>query len=171
MKFTFLLFFLLMPVTGMATESPAECLTNKYLQYAKAQEMWQRELATLIVDVAPRYKEVAERYLKDQLRAIEQAKLAVTFLAREEQDKLRTHMTLNNWLNLEPGDHGRIASRDERYAQLLALDMAARERPPHPDGDGLREAMRSEVMASDQYSELLTAFQAAVQAAEEIQCE
>lgn len=42
-----------------------------------------------------------------------------------------------------PGsDRQRIAASDEKYAELLELHTAARKRPPHPDGNGLREVMR-----------------------------
>jgi hypothetical protein len=149
----------------------SECLTNKYSRYAKAQETWQRNVTELIVELVPRYEEAAQMYLTDQLRAIEQAKLAVEFLARQEPDKLRTQMSLNNWLSLEGTDRRRIAASDERYAELLELHTAARKRPPHPDGDALREVIRSEVMTSGQYKELLEAYSRSVQAAEDIQCQ
>jgi hypothetical protein len=162
---------LLTPAMTVAVGPPPECLTTKYSRYAKAQETWQREVTKLLVEVAPRYEEVAQLYLTDQLRAIEQAKRAVEFLARQEPDKLRTQMSLNNWLSLEETDRQRIAASDERYAELLALRTAARKRPPHPDGDGLREVMRSEVMPSDTYKELLQAYLRSVQAAENMQCQ
>jgi hypothetical protein len=141
---------LTLAMTVAAGLSP-ECLTNKYSRYAEAQETWQRDVTKLVVEVAPRYEEVAQIYLTDQLRAIEQAKLAVEFLARQEPDKLRTQMSLNNWLSLEGTDRQQIAASDERYAELLEPRAAARKRPPHPDGDGFREVMRSEVMTSDTY--------------------
>jgi len=104
-RFVFVTCALLVPMTTTAADSSAECLTNKYNQYAKAQEAWQRDFTKLIVEIAPRYEEVANIYMTDQLRAIERAKLAVAFFAREEPGKLRTQMSLNNWLNLDEADH------------------------------------------------------------------
>lgn len=169
-RFVFVTCALLVPMTTTAADSSAECLTNKYNQYAKAQEAWQRDFTKLIVEIAPRYEEVANIYMTDQLRAIERAKLAVAFFAREEPGKLRTQMSLNNWLNLDEADHRRIASGDERYGKLLELDAAARKRPRHPDGDGLRKVLWSDVMNSEKYQERLKALLQSVQAAEEIQC-
>lgn len=110
-------------------------------------------------------------YMTDQLRAIERRKLAVEFLARQEPGRLRTQMSLNNWLNLDADDHQRIAASDERYAKLLELSRVVRARSPHPDGNGLREVIRLQVMNLDQYDELLKALMESVQTAEEIQCQ
>jgi len=162
---------LLIPATTVAAGLPRDCWTSKYSRYAQAQETWQRGLTRLIVEVAPRYEEVAHLYLADQLQAIEEAKLAVEFLAREEPARLRTDLSLNNWLDLTEGDRRRIADRNDRYAELLELRAASRDRPPHPDGDGLREVMRSRVMTSPPYQELLTAYSQSVDAAEAIQCQ
>lgn len=169
-KLSVLVYTVLMPVVAAAAAPSSECLTNKYSQYAKAQETWQRDLTKLIVSLVPQYEEVAAMYLTDQLRSIEQSKLAVEFLAREEPDRLRTQLSLNNWLNLNGADRQRIATSNERYAELLELRAASRKRPPHPDGDGLREVMRSKVMTSPDYNELLEVFSRSVQAAEGIQC-
>lgn len=154
-----------------AAGASPECLINKYEQFAKAQETWQRELARLIVEVAPGYDDVAQVYLRDQLRRIEQAKIAVAVLAYQEPDKLRTQMSLNNWLNLTEADRQRIATTNERYAELIRLGKESRDRPPHPDGDGLREVMRSNIMASSKYQTLQEAFLRSAKAAEEHQCQ
>ena len=162
---------LLIPVMTAAAGLSPDCLTSKYGKYAQAQETWQRGLTRLIVEVAPRYKEVAHLYLADQLQAIEEAKLAVEFLTREEPARLRTDLSLNNWLDLTEDDQRRIAERNDRYAELLELRAASRNRPPHPDGDGLREVMRSKVMTSAPYQELLAAYTQSFDAAEAIQCQ
>jgi len=162
---------LLIPVVTAAAELPHDCVTSKYSRYAEAQATWQRGLTRLIVEVAPRYEEVAHLYLANQLQAIEEAKLAVEFLAREEPARLRANLPLNNWLDLTEDDQRRIAESNDRYAELLELRAGSRNRPPHPDGDGLREVMRSKVMTSAPYQELLAAYSRSVDAADAIQCQ
>lgn len=156
--------------TVTAGPSP-ECLTNKYNRYAQAQETWQRALTQLVVEVAPRYEEVSQVYLADQLRAVEQAKLTVQFLAYQDPGRLRVHLPLNNWFSLEEADRQRIAAESKRYAQLLELRTVSRNGPPHPDGDGLREVMRSKIMTLSRYKAILEEFSQSVQAAEEFQCQ
>ena len=44
------------------------------------------------------------------------------------------------------------------------------KRTPHPDGDGLRRIMRTELSNLGEYRRLLDAFSRAVKEAESIQC-
>jgi hypothetical protein len=108
--------------------------------------------------------------MNDQLQAIERALLAVEFLAEREPAKLRTNMALNNWLSLDKRDRQLIASQNKRYAELLRLGEAARNRPPHPDGDGLRQLMRNEIIKKPEYSKLIEAFSQSVKGIENIKC-
>ena len=96
-------------------------------------------------------------------------KAEVAFLAKEDPGKLRTHMPLNNWLNITEADRRRIKATNERYATLLELSRAARERPPHPDGDALRAFMKSNIMPSEAYKSLLQEFLESVKATDAIQ--
>ncbi|SCZ52275.1 hypothetical protein [Thiohalomonas denitrificans] len=170
-RVTVLVYALLVPIVSFASETSSDCLARKYGNYALAKEKWQRAVTELIVGVAPEYKEVAEIYLRDQLRAIERAKIAVEFLAREELERLRIGMSLNNWLALDESLRQRVAANEQRYARLLELQKAALRRAPHPDGDGLRQLMRSEIAASDEYRALLKTFSKTVREIEDSQCQ
>lgn len=153
-----------------ATSAWSDCITEKYAKYAQAQEKWQRGLSQLIAETAPRYAGVAQQYMTDQLRAIEQSLLAVEYLAQREPTRLKTNMTLNNWLDIDEGDRQRIASSNKRYAELLSLSKKAMKWPPHPDGDGLRHLMRTEISKLPAYRKLLEAFSQSVKDVESIEC-
>jgi hypothetical protein len=169
-KLLLLVYMVFAPVMTAAAASSTDCLTSKYHAYAQAQETWQRKLTQLIVQVAPRYQEVAQTFLTDQLQAIERAELAVDVLARENPDRLRTDMSVSNWLDLTEDDRRHLAQSSKRYAELLGLREISRNRPPHPDGDALRELMRSTVMSLPEYKELLAEYSRAVDAADRLQC-
>lgn len=156
--------------TAVASAETHECLIGKYAQYAQAQEQWQKGMTQLIIEKEPKYIEVAQRYLEDQLRYIELSQQAVTFLAGQAADQLRAHLSMNRWLSLSIKDRQVIAKANERYAALLQEAELARKRPSHPDGDALREMMRSEIMPSDAYKTLFKQFRDAVKAAEAVAC-
>ena len=166
-----LIFLLVLSATNAIASPWAACTLDKYSRYAQAQEAWQRGLAQLIAAVAPRHAELSQLFLSDQLRKIEGDKLAVEHLANHVPAKLRTHMTLNNWLSLSDEDQSRIASQSSRYRELQRLEEVVRKRPPHPGGDELRQIMRSEIMKSPAYTELLQRFSQSVKDIERIQCE
>ncbi|TCK08672.1 hypothetical protein [Marinobacterium mangrovicola] len=126
----------LMPIFAEASEPASDCLIGKYRQYSDARSVWQQDLTALIVSSAPEYKFVAERYLTDQLRSIERSQLEVEYLLGHSPGQLRTQRPVNSWLDLNRADREIIAADDQRYAELLKLSDAARERAPHPDAEG-----------------------------------
>jgi hypothetical protein len=169
-KFAFLLFILLATSTSIAGDD-SNCMLRKYRMYSQANVSMENELTQLIVQVAPRYSDVVNLYMNDQLRMVEESLLAVEYLATQEPTKLRKDKPLNYWLNLNEQDRQQIASQSKRYAELLRLREVARNRPPHPDGDGLRNLMRTEIVKRPEYVKLMEEFSRAVNEAESIKCE
>lgn len=154
-----------------ATEPSTDCIANKYDRYAQAQEDFQRGLTRLISETAPQYTDVAQVLMVDQLNRIERARLEVEYLSRHDPSRLRTDMPVNAWLSLDDSDRQPIASQNDRYAELLRLAAEASDRPPHPDGDGLRALMRDEIAKLVAYKELLAAFSGSVEEIEAIRCD
>ncbi|MGD8307914.1 MAG: hypothetical protein PVG98_00635 [Chromatiales bacterium] len=148
-----------------------DCAVEKYAGYAAAQARWQRDLTRLVVATCPQYTEVANRYMEDQLARIELRRIAVAFLARQRPATLDTTAPINQWLSLDPATEKEIAGGDERYAKLLQQQEQARARPPHPDGDALRTAMREKIMPKPAYRALAARLSAAVEQVEAIACE
>src|SRR5690606_15927720 len=134
-KLFLLLGILLATATNLAAEPLPECLADKYSRYSEAQESWQHSVTQLAIELAPRYEGVAQMYLADQLLRIEQARLAVHFLAHQRPKRLRTDLSLNNWLSLNDVDEQQIAAASQRYTELLERSTASHNRAPHPDGD------------------------------------
>ncbi|MBU2955000.1 hypothetical protein [Marinobacter sp. F3R08] len=171
MRFSILIGGLLMAfVAAAAAAAPPDCVIGKYQAYTQTQKTWQGSVTQLVVEMAPEYEDVAKLYLENQLRSVERREIEVAFFAHAEPAKLRTQMPLNNWLSLSEADRQRIASENQRYAQLREQARAARSEPAHPDGNGLRDVMQTEVMQSPAYKKLMQRYLESMKAAEGIEC-
>lgn len=171
---TFIFVVILSGITlsaGLAASQDTTCVIDKYGQYAATQEKWQHDLTNLVLSAYPRFTEVANQYLEDQLTRIELRRLAVAFMARQAPDKLNLAAPLNQWLDLDPSTEAAIAKTNKRYADLLRSRKQARERPPHPDGDALRKVMREHVVKMPAYRALAGKFAASIAQIENVTCE
>lgn len=166
-----LLLLLVGTVAQAQNATVSDCIISKYNTYADAQEQWQTGLTELIAGVMPHYTDVARLYMTDQLNGIERRRLAVEYLVNNQPDKLRMTMPPNNWLNLGVRDEERIDDFNRRYGELLRLAKEAKKRAPHPDGDGLRTAIKDRIMKLPKYQELFDAFLQSTQAIKGIQCQ
>jgi hypothetical protein len=155
---------------GVAQPVDTDCALKQYEHYAAARERWQRSLTRLIVTTHPMYAEVAGQYMEEQLARIEMRRIAVRFVAERTPEALDTAAPLNQWIALDPSTEQRIAAGSERYAELLRRQERAGRRPPHPDGDALRAAMRDRIMPTPEYAALLARLTAAVEQAQRMPC-
>lgn len=169
----FLLALLLL--IGLASEAQGEswenCVVGKYQRYTETQERWQQDITDLISQTNPGLTKVAKVMRDDQLHVIEQRRIAVEYLINKKPEQLRTGKPLHAWLDLDRPDHDQISEANPRYAALRQFGEEAKRRPPHPDGDGLRHAMRTDIMKQANYKKLFRTFKENVKQVEGIHCQ
>ena len=164
-----LLFIALMaPINAKALD--IQCAIDKYTSYTAAKEQWQRALTDLTVKTNENFKDVATTYLTDQLNYIEMNRIAVEFMLRHNPAKASLDAPVNQWLTLDGDDKSAISKSSKRYAELLSLADAAKQRPPHQDGEALRKLMRERIIKMPEYQNLLTKFNTAVTKVNSIAC-
>ncbi len=147
------------------------CEVARFGGYADAQARWQRDLTELITSRHPDLAEVASLYRDDQLVRIELRRRVVKRLGEEGPQALDAQRPLRRWGLLDAAGEDRLAERDPGVARLLEQRRAARERPPHPDGDQLRRIMREELMHQPAYLELLERLTTTLAEAEAVTCD
>jgi len=146
-------------ITVLGTEQAAtgigvDCLIDKYNDYADAQQRFQNETHNLILLFNQGYSEVSELYRDDQLARIERNRLAARYLLAHKIDAVHFKKSMNIWLDLTEDDRTLIASHSEGFKELERKIEKFRSRPPHPDGDGLREMMRNKIVMSEEFIRL-----------------
>ena len=139
-----------------------QCAIDKYKNYASAQEQWQRALTDLTVKTNGNLKDIANMYLSDQLNYIEMNRIAVEFMLHRNPNKVRLDTSINQWLTIDSDDKSTIAKSSNRYAELLSLANATKQRLPHPDGEAIRTLMRDHILKMTEYQNLLAQFNTAV---------
>ena len=165
-----IVFLLLGSTVNAQTTGDTECLLDKYARYVEAQREWQRTLRDLVSQEEPQFADVAFVYMSEQLLYIDERARAVEYFLNNEANRLQTGRNVGEWLDLDSAARDRMAVVDERYAELRRLGDAVRDRPPHPDGDGLRQAMRDRIMNQSEYQNLLRAFVESVQQINQLRC-
>ena len=137
-----------------AAGEKVDCLMDKYDDYADAQQHFQNETHNLILRFNQGYSEVSELYRDDQLARIERNRLAVRYLLAHKIDAVHYNKPMNMWLDLTEDSKALISSQSKRFKKLEREIAEFRNRPSHPDGDGLREMMRSKVGMSEEFIRL-----------------
>lgn len=146
------------------------CVIDKYSQYAATQEKWQRDQTKLVLSSHPQFIDVAHLYLEDQLIMIELRRITVEYIARYAPEKLNPDASINQWISQGKFSEEEIAKSNKLYSDLLQLAKQVRNRPPHPDGDALRNIMREKVVNMPEYKALAKGFNASVARIEKIVC-
>lgn len=145
-------------VFSTSIAEPSNCFLEKYHAYSDSKKQWQQDITNLIERNHVELAEVARLYRNDQLVFIEQNLLAVELLLATKPEKINTQKPLNLWLALDADDEGFLASRNEKFRALLTVKNKNKKRAPHPDGDKLRSVMRTEIMQSIEFQNLLSEF-------------
>jgi hypothetical protein len=154
--------------TTIAAEN---CFTQKYAQYSDAKVRWQKASTALVIERKPELASVANLYMQDQLTLIAKRRLAVELVAKLSPGRLDTAFHLDSWLYLNDKVEQALARRDARYAELLRKEAEAKARPPHPDGNALRAAMRKEIMVLPEFKALLDKLKTETDDANSIVCQ
>ena len=157
-----LFFFTALTASFNANALDIQCAIDKYKNYTSAQEKWQWALTGLTVKTNKNLKDIANLYLSDQLNYIEMNRIAVEFMLHRNPNKLRLNTTINQWLTINSDDKSAIAKSSHRYAELLNLANATKQRLSHPDGEVIRTHMRDHITKMTEYQNLLAQFNAAV---------
>ncbi len=149
-----------------------KCTLEKYLGFSAAQVQFQKSVASLAEkNGASGLRDVLAQYLGDQLASIERRRIEFEFVWQIAPDKVRLDGPVQQWAaRLESEDRARVAKAHPRYAELQRQEEAARNRPPHPDGDALRKVMRERVGKLPEYQKLLEDMNAAMAKANGVAC-
>ncbi len=135
-----------------------DCSLKKYFDYTKAKEGWQIGSTDIIKSHRPSFSEVTDIYMRDQMVLIEKNYLAVKLLFSLDPDLIKTDKRLSRWLSLSRNDESGLANKSKEFGDLISIYNKSRKREPHPDGDGLRSIMRTEIMGLPEFKKLLSEF-------------
>lgn len=146
------------------------CILIKHTEYSNIKIQWQKDFTKLISEHDHSLKGVAEHYMRVQLLHIEQSALSVRVLLETEPDKLRLHMTLNNWLSLDLSKIKELARHNQRLSEVHSMIMSTRDQSSREDGDRLRNVIRNEIINTPKYEELISNFKSKIDEIESKVC-
>ncbi|TYK64145.1 hypothetical protein [Colwellia echini] len=146
------------------------CLLEKYELFSSAQIKWQNDLTTLITSKTPKMQDVANLYRDEQLAYIAKDSLALKLLLKDSPSKVNTNEKVNMWFQLDNYVQENQANKYTTYNKLYSNVLANKHREDHPDGDRLRELMKTQIMPTNEFKILLANFMNSVDKINSIVC-
>ncbi|MEH6451556.1 MAG: hypothetical protein V7782_00810 [Psychromonas sp.] len=146
------------------------CLLSKYEKYSFAKIKWQNDLTALITTIDPKMQDVANLSRDDQLAYILKNSLAVELLLKDSPSKVYTNEKVNRWLQLDNDEQENLANKNSTYNKLYNDVLTNKRREKHPDGDKLRELMKTKIMPTSEFKKLLSDFTSSVERINNIVC-
>jgi hypothetical protein len=171
MKKIVIIVCLVMSANTTLAADKTKCNIDKFAAYSKARETWQKDVTDLAIQAAPEAENTANVYMNNQLMLIKSRALAVKLLLENSPEKVSVKERLRRWIILRPNDKKALEKLSPEYATLQKNIAKARLRKAMPDGDKLRDAMRTKVAPSPQFREIFKAFNDKINEINRIRCE